>query len=288
MPAIMVMNPFSKKKKKSKQPAKKKLSKKTITAIVKHGGNKMAHKATAAKTIVRYKSPSKKAIAKAARSVAGKAKNRGKLAFAGLNIGEAAKGGIYAAIGVLAAQAAAKKFAPNGGVAENWTWKNYLLGPLGGLAVAFVVSSLTGGKTKAPQYILTGSFAYTLWKMFQSEVVQGNAKLEEYFGEEPQLLVDGVGFGAADELHPDYMGEDTVAIGDVWQGDDQSYVMGANGWYPVDESHRMGDDIAAVNPRMGDDIAAVNPRMGNDDSGMMGAETLGQQFRRRQGGMYAL
>jgi len=281
MPAIMVMNPFHKGQKKKKKLNLTKIK----NPITKHGGVSMAEK----KAVVKYRAPSKKAIAKAARSISHKAKGRAKLSFAGLHIGEAAKTGMFAAIGILAAQASAKKFADSGGVADNWTWKNYLLALAGSGVVAFAVSALTGGRTKAPQAILAGGFAYTGWKLFQSEVVQGNPKLEEYFGEEP--TVDGVGFGA-DELHPDYQGYGTPQQGDLWQGDDgSSYVMGEQGWLPTDESHRIGDDIAQVNPRMGedlvlgDDIAQVNPRMGADDYVTVGfgGSNLGSKFKKRFG-----
>ena len=277
MPQILVMNP--EKKKKKPHGGLKNFLKKKGTTMPKAKG----------KEIVKYKTrkPSKNEIAKAARAIAARGRSHAKLSFAGLHIGEAAKNGLSVGLGILAAQFAAKKFTDGGGANENWGWKQYIAGPLGGLAVGFAVSAVLGGRTKIAQNVFTGAIAYTAWKAFHDEVVTGNSTLEKYFGQDD---VDGVGF-FGEELHPDYqgaddgvaIGEEPVAIGDMYQGQDgEQYVMGANGWYPIDESHRMppgggmmGDDNARIDPRMGDDIVRVNPRMGSIDQDFRRAYAAG-------------
>lgn len=226
-------------------------------------GSKMATgaKGTASNPIVKYRAPSDKAVQKAARALMAKGKGRAKGALLGMDIGTSMKGAFFAFLGVLAAQFAAKKFADGGGATEDWTWKNYLIAPIAGLTVAFVVSTVMGGKTKHAQWILIGSMAYTLWQFFRSEVVEGNSTLEEYFA--------GVG---ADETSPypevDGADWDDAEDGDIAVGEDgRRYVMRSGQWIPAGDEHRiptqMGDDITNVPASMGDDITDVPAAMGD-------------------------
>ena len=232
-------------------------------------GKKMAAKT---KEVVKYRKPSEKAIKKAARAMLASSKSRAKAGLLGMDLGESVKGGFFVFLGILVAQFSAKKFAEGGGATEDWTWKNYLIGPVAGLVISYVLSTVLKGKSKHGQWIVIGSLGYVAWQFFRNEVVSGNDKLEEYFA--------GIGADEDESPYPEVDGADwdDAGDGDIAVGEDgRRYVMQDGQWLPAADEHRvpssMGDDITNVPASMGADMIEDVPASMGDI-----AEQVSQEF----------
>lgn len=263
MPIITAINP---RKKKPRKSGKKK------------GAPQMAKKKRRAprktKTIVKYrtrKNP-KRAIKRAG--------SYAKQQILGVNVTGALKSTIPLLLGALACKFAAKKFTDGGADDENWTWKNYAFGLLGGMVAAFGAQALFKTRSGTTQKILEGAFLLTVYKIFVNEIATSNSTMDEWFGED-DALPDYDGLGAEDMGPSAFLPPGTSGVmGDIWQGDDQDFVQGPDGaWRPIDEGHRepmnvtgLGDDdmLRPVTPQMGADfgddmLRPVTPQMGDFD-----------------------
>lgn len=245
MSEILLINPSPKKtgKKKVNKMADKKKKKKSS------GGT--------TKTIIKWKTkknPIKKRAKRAASAVG--------QSVLGVNIGGAAKNTIALVGGMLAAKFAAKRFADGGGEGEDWTWKNYGFGILGGFVAAVGTQMIFKTPRATGQKVMEGALALMLYKAFVNEVVPKNDTLVEWFSGD-------------DEVHPDYMGAtDEGDPGDVWQGDQADFVMGADRyWRDIDDNQRMlpanqstmGDALIQPTADMGDALVQPTADMGDDD-----------------------
>lgn len=200
------------------------------------------------KTIIRYRTKKNPTRKKRVTRAVGKS-------IGGINIQEAAKGTIPMLIGALAAKFAAKRFADGGAETDNWTWKNYGFGLLGGFLAAFGTASIFGSKKATAQKMMSGAFLLTAYKVFTNEIAPQNSTLDAWFSGD-DALPEGY---EADE-------ESAMMYGD----DGQAFVQGADGNYlPADDSHRdiYGDGAVPVDPQMGfgDGAVDVDPQMGFGD-----------------------
>lgn len=279
MPTILAVNPAPKgkgkrresgAKKKGKTMAKRQRNK--LGQFKKKGGGgskkkKTTRTKTKTKTIVKYRNPS---TAKKAAKASGRYARR---TIAGVNMGGAVRSVIPLFLGFCSAQFVAKKFGDVGGATENWSWKEYLLGPLGGFLVAAATSAVFKAKGPTAQKVFEGALAYTMWQFWRNEVIVTNDTLEEWFGEDDYdlPLYDGIGADEDDWIHPDYQGvgeDDEAEPGDLWdEGDGNYQVLGADyKWRPIDDMQRvagMGDSVTPFNPTMGDSVTPFNPTMGD-------------------------
>ena len=274
MPVITAINPRKKKTRK--------------TGKAKKGARKMATKKkkrspkTRTKTIVKYRTRKNPTRARRAARAAG---SYAKQTIMGVNVTGALKSTVPLILGALACKFAAKKFTDGGADNENWTWKNYAFGLLGGMVAAFAAQALFKTKTGTTQKILEGALLLTAYKIFINEIVPTNSSMEEWFGEDDEALPDMsgayAGLGAGEEMGPSAFlpGATAGVMGDIWQGNDENYVQGPDGaWRPVGEGHRepvnvMGETevLQPVTPTMGRDedylgetevLQRVNPTMG--------------------------
>lgn len=259
MPMITAINP---RKKKPRKSGKKK------------GAPKMAKKKkrkAATKTIVKYRTRKNPSVKKYARKAGGYAKQT----LLGINVTGAMKSTIPLVLGALACKFTAKKFTDGGEYGEDWGWKNYAFGLLGGFVASFAAKSLFKTSNSTSQKILEGAFLLTAYNMLQNEFFPTNPSLEEWFGEEDEeSLPDYSGAYGADMGPGDFAPQAEGVMGDIWQGEDIDYVQGEDGaWRPIDEGHRdvsgMGADdmLRPVTPQMGDDddmLRPVTPQMGTD------------------------
>jgi len=239
------------------------------------------------KTIVRYRTKKNPTRARrAGRAAAGYAKST----IAGINVGGALKSTIPLLLGGLACKFAAKKFTDGGADGENWTWKNYAFGLLGGFVAAFGAQALFKTKTGTTQKILEGALLLTAYKIFVNEIAPSNSTIEQWFGSDESLPdYDGLGaygadpnyynqmYGAADLGPSDF----APPMGDIYQADDDDYIQGNDGaWRPLSEAHRMPMEgygatemISKPTAQMGfagygatEMLSRPNSQMGEDDS----------------------
>jgi len=180
----------------------------------------------------------------------------------------------------------AKKFTDGGADDENWGWKNYAFGLLGGMVAAFGAQALFKTRSGTTQKILEGSLLLTGYKIFVNEIAPSNTSMDEWFGEDDEALPEMSGaygeeeeYGAEDLGPSAFLPQAAGGMGDIWQEDDEDFVQGADGaWRPIDEGHRepvsgMGDDdmLRPVTPQMGgifgddDMLRPVTPQMGDFD-----------------------
>lgn len=262
MPVILAINPGKrtrpKKKPSKKNPTKKRPAKKAGRKTTKKGSPVMAKRRkrrapAKTKTIIRYRTKKNPTRKKRAVRAVGRS-------IGGINIGAAAKGTLPMLIGALAAKFSAKKFADGGGEGENWTWKNYGLGLLGGFLAAFGTSAIFGGKKVTAQEVMKGAFLLTAYKVFTNEIAPQNSTLEAWFS------------GDEDAALPEWYGQPEEAGGNVlYQPDGAAYIQGADGnYHPANDSHRtpqFADGVVPVDPAMGfgDGVVPVDPSMGQAD-----------------------
>lgn len=136
-----------------------------------------------------------------------------------------AKQALVGLAGALLCQLAAKRFGGDspGGANDNWGKRNYLFGALGTLAGAALADMIKKGSGKN---VLLGGLTLLAYKIFTNEIAPQNTFLQTNFGEDTNLLMGGFG--------EDYQ------IGDVYtDGIGDEYLLGAGGWQPLDESHRI-------------------------------------------------
>jgi len=262
MATIIALNP-SKKGKKKKKPAKKKpAANKKPAALKKHTRGKSMAKGKKKKS--KRRNPSVKSRAK---SLARRGGSYAKSTIAGINMTAAVKNTFPQLLGAVATKFAAKKFADGGAESDNWTWKNYAFGALGGFVAAFIMSAALK-KRGAAQKVFEGSLLLLGYKIFTNEIAPKNDTLEEWFGE-------------ADEDFDPYDGVGDP--GDIWTGSEIDYVKGADGaWRPAGEAHRlpqgqqrgMGDVLVTPDPRFGDVLVDTNPYYGNTPSPLTTAQAI--------------
>lgn len=143
--------------------------------------------------------------------------------------------------GVVATKLIQKKFGD--GTAENksWTWKDYLVGALGGFGAAFISRGLFKGSPQTSQKILEGSFLFLGSKILLEEIVPMSKTAEEWLGQEDDFAPAGLLGTGQDEA---YMGQ-AYEVGDLLEADDgQTYVLGQDWrWRPADDGNRLlGED----------------------------------------------
>lgn len=250
---ILAINPIQKGQKKGKTMANRARNKKGQFKKG-GGGGGGGRKRGKTKTIIKYRTrnPAKK-------SRGGRAATYGKRTLAGINIGAAFKATFPLLLGALAAKFAAKKFTEGGADDQNWTWKNYGFGLLGGFIAAVASSAIFKSRGNTAQRVMEGAFLLIGYKIFINEIAAEHDTLESWFGEDE-----------------DYYPQDTQAganEGDVYQArDGENYVMGSDGyWRPVSEAHRtplvgdggMGQEVMPVDPTMGSEVFPVDPTMGD-------------------------
>jgi len=274
MPLITAINP------RKKKTPKKGTTKKESAPMAK----KKKKRKAATKTIVKYrtrKNPSR--VRRAGRAAGTYAKQT----IMGINVTGALKSTIPLLLGALACKFAAKKFTDGGADGENWTWKNYAFGLLGGMVAAFGAQALFKTRSGTTQKILEGALLLTGYKIFINEIAPSNTTMLEWFGADddealPEMSGSYGELGAGEEMGPAaFLPQGAAAgVGDIWQGDDADYVRGYDGaWRPVDEAHRLpmgglgqGETLQPVTAQMGQEegweyvegLEPVNPTMGND------------------------
>lgn len=213
----------------------------------------------ARKTIVKYRTRPVTKWRTRYKVIKPKAKRVAKTLIGGINVGGALKDLFPLFCGALAAKFAAKKFAEGGAETENWTWKNYGWGILGMGIAAVGTSAIFRGRRNVAQKVFEGGLLLLTYKLFTNELAPRSEYLESWFGED-------------EDIYPDMSGySDNVAReGDIWQNQNEAYVMGADGYYrPVSEMHRqvlpqhnMGIDIQPADPTFGIDIEPADPTFG--------------------------
>lgn len=149
-----------------------------------------------------------------------------------------AKQALVGLAGALLCQFAAKKFGGDspGGANDNWGKRNYLFGAMGTFAGAALADMIKKGSGKN---VLLGGLTLLAYKIFTNEIAPQNTFLQTNFGADENDMLQGYGYGAEDEMLMGY-GEGEYQVGDVYTdalGDD--YLLGAGGWQPLDESHRI-------------------------------------------------
>jgi len=281
MPLIMAINPIKKRPAKTRR-RKKQIVKKTrrITKPAKQKEiKKMATKKRSIPQVVIHKTaaPRKRSRSRrrvvhanpASRSRARRAAAFGRSAIGGINIGGAARSALPMIVGALLTKFAAKKWGgdPSATEGENWTWKHYIVGLLGGFAGAFATSAIFKGRREIAQKVFEGSMLLTLYKILINEVAAKNESLTTWFGQDDESLP---------ELPANYKGlrGDGYAPGQVYEADEAVYVKGNDGfWRPVNDAGRanqvsgfLGDVVRPVDPTMGylgDVVRPVDPTMGH-------------------------
>lgn len=220
MPLITAINP----RKKTRATGKKKGPKKEM-AKTKALAKRKRRKSTP-KTIIKYrtrKNPSK------TRRLARRAGAYGKQTLLGVNVQGAIKSTVPLLLGALACKFAAKKFADGGADGENWTWKNYAFGLVGGFVVAFGCQAVFKTKAGTTQKILEGALLLIGYKLFVNELAPTNDSLETWFGGDDD---------DASEYLPEMTGWE--GMGDIYQDGEVDYIQGEDGaWRPMDDDHRM-------------------------------------------------
>jgi hypothetical protein len=249
-------------KTKKKRPAKKKTAAKR-TASTSKGTNVMAKK---------RRKYSKKRAKRRNPSGGG---TRGSIL--GVNMMGAVKSGVPLLFGALIAKFTAKKFADGGGEMDNWTWKNYSLGLVGGLVAAFATGAILK-KRAAAQKVFEGALLLVGYKLFTNDIATQNPTLESWFG--------------ANDFDP--YGSLSDGMGDIWQSGSSNYVRGVDGyWRPADESHRklpapgripygyrqgirkgMGDVLVDPDSRYGDVMVTPDSRYGETPSARLMSQAI--------------
>lgn len=151
-----------------------------------------------------------------------------------------AKQALVGLAGALLCTFAARRFPGAGnppvGSNDNWTKRNYLFGALGTLAGAALADMIKKGTGKN---VLLGGLTLLAYKIFTNEIAPQSMFLLQNFGADENDMLQGYGYGQDGEMLMGY-GQDGYQIGDVYTdalGDD--YLLGAGGWQPLDESHRI-------------------------------------------------
>jgi len=282
MPLIMAINPPKKKSRKAKKrKAKRTMKIKTLLPhtikkrrTAKKGAKKMpfkkSKKPASTPTIVIHKTAPRSRIVhanpatrRAARKVAGYARRT----LGGINIGGAAKSALPMLVGALITKFAAKKWGgePSATEGENWTWKQYLVGIIGGFAGAFATSAVFKGRRDVAQKVFEGSMLLTLYKILINEVAAKNESLTTWFGADDDDA-------SLPQLPAAYQGDGYVP-GQIYPADEATYVKGADGyWKPVNDAPRannvagyLGDVVRPVDPAFGDVVRPVDPAFGQSD-----------------------
>jgi len=169
-------------------------------------------------------------------------------------------------VGALAAKFAAKKFSDDPATeGDNWTWKNYGLGMLGGFVAAVATKMIFRAKAATTENVLAGAMLLMAYKCFVYEVAPTNEYLDSWFSEDEDLYLP-------DSEVAGYLGEENGEPGDLYQADDDTYVMGQDRlWRSAEDTNRIAaddDDYVTigqsmpVDPTMGDEVSPVDPSMG--------------------------
>ena len=175
------------------------------------------------------------------------------LAATSIGIGPAVKNMLPMLAGVLASKVLQKKFGDKTPESGNWTWKDYLVGALGGVGASFLSRALFKATPATAQKILEGSFLFIGAKILLEEVVPMSKTAEEWLGQNDFAPAGYLGDGDAYTISED---APAYEVGDLFEGEDGStYVLGADWrWRPADDSNRLlGEDDFA--PAGEDDFA---------------------------------
>jgi hypothetical protein len=214
---IMVLNP-GKKGRRKKTMAKRRRTIKRAAPVARRT-RRRARKNPTMSAAPRRRSIARRAVSRAGHTARG--------LLSSLQPLSTAKQALVGLAGALLCQFAAKKFGGDspGGANDNWGKRNYLFGALGTVAGAALADMIKKGSGKN---VLLGGLTLLAYKIFTNEIAPQNTFLQTNFGadENTDLLM---GYG-----------QDGYQIGDVYTdgiGDD--YLLGAGGWQPMDESHRI-------------------------------------------------
>jgi len=186
--------------------------------------------------------------------------------------------------GAVACKIAQKKFGDGTEETGNWTWKDYLTGALGVVAVSWASKGIFKSNPKTSQYIMDGGLLILAYKLLTNELVPMSDTAKQWLGQD-----DGTqGMGASDEGSWTAGGFD---VGDLYEDETGiTYVLGADGyWRPAGNEHRQIPDAAAgvggylVSPsaQLGEDypfpagisgdLVRPSAQMGDDGGGMWGS-----------------
>ena len=251
MPTIIALNPRKKGKKKK---GKKKRKRPAMTALQKKYFGKKAERKGPTKMAKAKKKTTKKRYNPKKKKGGGGGTRRGLL---GPTVWGAAKSTVPLLFGALTAKFFAKKFAEGGAEADNWNWKNYALAGAATVGASVVAGAVFRKKAIA-QKVLEGGLLLLAYKLFTNEIAPMNQYTESWFA------------GEEDEFNP-YSGTDEGEPGDIWQGDNESFVKGIDGyWRPASEAHRepnqaLRDVMVNPDPRYGgyrDVMVNPDPRYG--------------------------
>jgi hypothetical protein len=252
MPTIIALNPRKKGKKKK---GKKKRKRPAMTALQKkYFGKKAERKGPTKMAKAKKKTTKKRYNPKKKKGGGGGSRRGGAIAS---TIFGAAKSTVPLLFGALTAKFFAKKFAEGGAESDNWNWKNYALAGGSTVGAAFLVGALFRKKA-ITQKVLEGGLLLLAYKLFTNEIAPMNQYTESWFG------------GAEDEFDP-YGAIDQGEEGDIWEGDNEDYVKGVDGyWRPASEAHRqpignLRDVMVNPDPRYGgyrDVMVNPDPRYG--------------------------
>lgn len=252
MPTIIALNPRPKARGRKKKTMAKSKKRRPMTALQKKYFGTKSQRKEAEKTMAKGK---KKTTKKRKNPSKGKSIRRyTKQTLGGVNMMGAAKSTVPLLFGALAAKFAAKKFADGGAESDNWNYKNYLLAAAGAFVAAFGTSALLR-KRAAAQKVFEGGLLLIAYKIFTNEIAPMNQYTDSWFS-------------GNEDLYDPYSGYDAGEPGDIWQGNNEDYVKGIDGyWRPVSESHRlparsMGDVMVNPEPRYGDVMVNPDPRYG--------------------------
>lgn len=251
MPTIIALNP----RKKGKKKGKKKRKRPAMTALQKkYFGSKAQRKGPTKMAKAKKKTTKKRYNPKKKKGGGGGGTRRGLL---GPTVWGAMKSTVPLLFGALTAKFFAKKFAEGGAESDNWNWKNYALAGAATVGASVVVGAIFRKKAIS-QKVLEGGLLLLCYKLFTNEIAPMNQYTESWFG------------GEEDEFDP-YAGEDQGEPGDIWQGDNETFVKGIDGyWRPASEAHRepagnLRDVMVNPDPRYGgfrDVMVDPDPRYG--------------------------
>lgn len=190
-----------------------------------------------------------------ARRYARRAYQGGRGGLAG--IAGSVKNSIPMLVGALATKLVQRKWGDKTAESANWTWKDYLMGLVGGLAASLLAKHALRLSPHTSQRILEGSLLLVGYKIVTNELAPMSPTVSEWIGQDvegsdAEMYIRGLDAIPSDEgswsgSEPYVVGQDVE--GEDWEGaepgdisEDEAgrpYVLGKDGNFrPVDDSHR--------------------------------------------------
>lgn len=220
---IMVINPKKKGQTRRTKPMARRRTRKTAAPVARRTRRRARRNPTVVSAAPRRRSRVRRAVSRAGQTARG--------LLSSLQPVSTAKMALVGLSGALLAQFAAKKFGGDspGGALDNWGKRNYLMAALGTFAGAALADMIKRGTGKN---VLLGGLTLIAYKVFTNEIAPQNTFLQTNFGADESDMLMG-DWGADYQIGDTY----TDGIGD-------QYLLGAGGWQPLDESHRLltGDE----------------------------------------------